>query len=699
MKKRDRVDIMPQTAIEKIVQRYAAGLEAGARVHAGDFVRIHPKHVMTHDNTGAVIPKFRSIFNSETGKSPVLPAIADPRQPVFAMDHDVQNTSPENLGKYAKIEAFAREHGIDYYPPGRGIAHQVMVEEGYVTPGSLVVGSDSHSNLYGAVAAVGTPVVRTDAAAIWATGETWWQIPELARVELTGALTPGATGKDVIVTLCGYFNSDEVLNCAVEFAGAGVASLSVEERMTIANMTTEWGALVGMFPFDERLRDFLNELAHEYEDSAQHKTSTIGTGVSPVIPRYTRADVDRWWAERASIEPDTGAFYSRELTLDLASVSPHVSGPEDVKTMTPIAEFERSPLPINKAYLMSCVNARLEDLAAAAAVVRGRRVAPSVEFYLAPASSRVKEDAERLGYWGDLIAAGAIELPPGCGACIGLGRGTLEPGEIGISATNRNFKGRMGSREAKCYLASPAVVAASAIAGRVCGPEALHIGTGWTHAPSADPVPRVRGECRFNTRPKRGQSTIAIREDFPERIPGRVILLPKDDLNTDGIYGKDVTYRDDITFEQQGAHAMLNYDPAFQRIARPGDIIVAGRNFGTGSSREQAATALASFGIRCVVAESFSQTYARNAYNNGFICIECPGLVDSLMLRLADERAAGAATIPGPDLTLDFAASVARTSDGEFDFPPLSPVAQELVSMGGAEAVIRARLADAGRDI
>ncbi len=699
---------MPQTAIEKIVQRYAAGLEAGARVHAGDFVRIRPKHVMTHDNTGAVIPKFKSIFVSETGGTPVPPVISDPRQPVFAMDHDVQNTSPENLGKYAKIEAFAREHGIDYYPPGRGIAHQVMVEEGYVTPGSLVVGSDSHSNLYGAVAAVGTPVVRTDAAAIWATGETWWQIPEIARVELTGALPAGATGKDVIVTLCGYFNSDEVLNCAVEFTGAGVASLSVEERMTIANMTTEWGALVGMFPFDDRLREFLSELAREFEENMARRA---------VPPRYTRADVDRWWSERASIEPDAGAFYSRVLTLDLSSVSPHVSGPDDVKTMTPIADFERSPLPINKAYLMSCVNARLEDLAAAAAVVRGRRVAPSVEFYLAPASSRVKEDAERLGYWGDLLAAGAIELPPGCGACIGLGRGTLEPGEIGISATNRNFKGRMGSRDAKCYLASPAVVAASAIAGRVCGPESLQSITGETPVPldvantgetpapldvantGGTPAPlRVRGECRVNSRPRRGSTAVTIRDDFPERITGRAIILPKNDLNTDGIYGKDVTYRDDITFEQQGAHAMLNYDPAFQRIARPGDIIVAGRNFGTGSSREQAATALASFGVRCVVAASFSQTYARNAYNNGFICIECAGLVDALMGRLADERAAGAITIPGPDLTLDFAASVARTPDGDFDFPPLSPVAQELVSMGGAEAVIRARLADADRN-
>src|SRR5439155_6601086 len=228
--------------------RYATGLPPGQLVHSGDFITIRPKHVMTHDNTGAVIPKFRQIGASR---------IADPRQPVFAIDHDIQNLSPENLGKYAKIESFAREHKIDFYPAGTGISHQVIVEQGYVVPGSMVVGSDSHSNLYGALCCLGTPVVRTDAASIWATGVTWWQVPPVARLNLRGKLRPGVTGKDVIVTLCGLFNHGEVLNHAVEFVGDGIASLSVEQRMTIANMTTEWGALVGLFPFDELTRDYL----------------------------------------------------------------------------------------------------------------------------------------------------------------------------------------------------------------------------------------------------------------------------------------------------------------------------------------------------------------------------------------------------------------------------------------------------------
>jgi hypothetical protein len=186
----------------------------------GDFVTIRPKHVMTHDNTGAVIPKFKEIFKGTPVGSPA-PRMHDPRQPVFAIDHDIQNKTPENLGKYAKIESFANEHGVDFYPAGTGISHQVMVEQGYVTPGSMVVGSDSHSNLYGALCCLGTPVVRTDAASIWATGVTWWQVPPVARCVFKGKLRPGVTGKDVIVTLCGLFNKDEVLNHAVEFVGAG----------------------------------------------------------------------------------------------------------------------------------------------------------------------------------------------------------------------------------------------------------------------------------------------------------------------------------------------------------------------------------------------------------------------------------------------------------------------------------------------
>jgi len=331
-------------------------------------------------------------------------------------------------------------------------------------------------------------------------------------------------------------------------------------------------------------------------------------------------------------------------------------------------------------------------LAQAASVVKGRQVADGVEFYLAAASSEVQAEAKERGYWDDLLKAGAIELPPGCGACIGLGAGTLDAGEVGISATNRNFKGRMGSRDAKCYLGSPAVVAASAIAGRICGPEALDdLKTDETPVPPSS-FQEARGEFRLNQAPARETGTVAVRDDFPASMTGRSLFLPQDNLNTDGIYGKDVTYRDDITFEQQGQYAMLNYDPVFQEIAARGDIIVGGRNFGSGSSREQAATALASRGIQCVIAATFSQTYKRNAFNNAFVCLECPALVDAVGARFEKESAAGQLTIAGPAIEVDYASSVVRMEGDEFGFMPMSLVAQELVAMGGCEAVVRRRL-------
>ena len=400
---------------------------------------------------------------------------------MFAIDHDIQNTTPENLGKYAKIEAFAREHGIDFYPAGTGISHQVMVEQGYVIPGSMVVGSDSHSNLYGAACCLGTPVVRTDAASIWATGVTWWQVPPIARCVLKGKLQSGVVGKDVIIALCGLFNNDEVLNMAVEFVGEGfaLASLTMDQRMSISNMTTEWGALVGIFPFDEVLRDYLYSRADYFAKVGAVKGRRPGKRREDSLGGYTRADVDRWWGSRAELQADPDAKYAVELELDLSTIIPHVSGPNTVKTMTSLPEIEAKHIKINKAWLMSCVNARYEDIAEAARIVKGKKVATGVEFYLAAASAEAQERATRDGHWKSLIDSGAIELPPGCGTCIGLGIGTIKAGEVGISATNRNFEGRMGDRNGLVYLGSPAVVAASAIAGYICAPTSMNKPLDW----------------------------------------------------------------------------------------------------------------------------------------------------------------------------------------------------------------------------
>ena len=644
---------MAQNLIEKIAQQFAVDLSADHEVQSGDYISIRPAYVMTHDNTGAVIPKFRAIGATR---------LANPAQVVHTLDHNIQDTSEKNLEKYKKIESFSKQMGANFFPAGRGIGHQIMCEEGFAWPGTLVVASDSHSNMYGGLGCLGTPIVRTDAAAIWATGQTWWQVPPVARVILTGKLKPGVTGKDVIITLCGVYNQDEVLNHAIEFSGPGVANLSIDERLTIANMTTEWGALAGVFPIDRTTIDWLNNRI----DMKEKAGSTH--------PRLNRDHLAA--LEKHALQADADAFYAREIVIDLARVQPHVSGPNSVKVMNSLSDLRAKNIPIHKAYLVSCVNSRQEDIAQAAAVLKGKKVAEGVEFYIAAASSEVQEESEANGDWQTLLDAGAKALPPGCGPCIGLGAGLLEDGEVGISATNRNFKGRMGSREADAYLASPGVVAASAIAGKIDYPGEWDSGrpekTQKSFKKSADKKQPVR-----------------IVDGFNPELSGELLFCYQDNLNTDGIYPGKYTYVDDFSPSQQAEVVMENYDPQFRAVARRGDILVGGFNFGTGSSREQAATALKYYGIQLVIAGSFSETYKRNAINNGFLVIEAPDLVEDLKNRFGTN----ALTVrSGLEVVIDFRESRIRLADTVYAIGPVGAAAQTLIVTGGLENWVKANI-------
>ncbi|KAJ3170866.1 mitochondrial Homoaconitase [Geranomyces variabilis] len=680
----------PQNTIEKIVQKYAVNLPKGHRVAQGDFVSIQPEHVMTHDNTAAVMSKFASIgaarFHSRT-------------QAVFTLDHDVQNKSEKNLAKYRSIQAFAKQHGIDFYPAGRGIGHQILIEEGYAFPGVMSVASDSHSNMYGGIGCLGTPIVRTDAAAIWATGRTWWQVPPVTKVSLlNGAKLPaGVTGKDVIVALCGLFNNDQVLNCAVEFSGDGqssdgLAGLSVDDRLTIANMTTEWGALAGVFPVDNVLISWLRARANR-----------LGAG----HPRINEARIRS--LSESLLHADAGAQYAKTLTLDLATVTPYVAGPNSVKHATALSDLERDRVAIHKAYLLSCTNARAGDLRAAADVFRGgRTLAPGVEMYVAAASSEVQRDAEAAGDWAELLRAGAKPLPAGCGPCIGLGVGLLQDGEVGISATNRNYKGRMGSPNAQAYLSSPAVVAASAIAGYICGPASL---------PPLNPssktlsTPSTQSSVSASARPATtfSETTVTdcsqpstqqtasppdIVDGFDPRLTGELLFCNHDNLNTDGIYPGKYTYQDDMPPEKMAKVVMENYDPEFAGIVRKNDILISGFSFGSGSSREQAATALLHAGFRAVFAGSFSETFKRNAINNGLVVLEAPALVRDLRAAFEHGKNGDAPlTIrTGWNATVDLVAGSIEVGGKAYALPKVGKAAQELIVEGGLENWVKNRI-------
>jgi len=381
--------------------------------------------------------------------------------------------------------------------------------------------------------------------------------------------------------------------------------------------------------------------------------------------------------------PDDDAKYFQTLTLDLSTVEPHVSGPNHVKVMSSVREISKKNIKVHKAYIVSCVNSRVNDLRQAANVIRKsdkKVVAEGVELYISAASDKVQKESENLGDWQLLVQAGAKVLPPGCGPCIGLGAGLLQDGEVGISSTNRNFKGRMGSRDAEAYLASPEVVMASALSGAISLPN--------YYSPKNDTKPTFTKRLHGQANPEK--STTKIIQGFPEVIEGEFVFVHQDNLNTDGIYPGKYTYKESITPEEQAQVAMENYDANFVKIAKKGHVLVAGYNFGTGSSREQAATCLKFMGIQLIVGGSFSETYKRNATNNGFLCIEVPAFVDYLKEHVGTSKET--VLVENSKVRINFKTSTLVFQQGsqtkEYQFHPVGPVAQELIVLGGLESMV-----------
>ncbi|KAF4443340.1 homoaconitase mitochondrial [Fusarium acutatum] len=700
----------PQTLVEKIAQKHAEGLAPGKKIKAGDYITLAPAKIMSHDNTFPISSKFMKLGASK---------IYDNRQPVFTLDHDVSNTSESNLRKYSLIREFAEKHGITNYPAGRGIGHQIMIEEGFAWPETVSVASDSHSNMYGGVGCLGTAVVRTDAAAIWATGKTWWQVPPVAKVTFTGILPPGVTGKDVIIALCGLFRDDQVLNHAIEFAGG--ESLTIDERLTISNMTTEWGALAGVFPVDDMLISWYR---------AKATTNAMFNGSSKDRINHKRIDE----LEQNRLSADPGATYAKELYLNLSTLSPIVSGPNSVKVATPLHKLEAENIPVNKAYLVSCTNSRASDIAAAARVFReaakeGKpaKVAPGVEFYISAASVPEQKIAEEAGDWQVLVEAGAIPMISGCGQCIGLGKGLLEPGEVGISASNRNFKGRMGSTSAKAYLSSPEIVAASALQGKIAGP-------GWYQKPEGvekviigegsgdfvadkalsieDALDKIINEAdaliaaaeksegaaeEVSPAASEEESLTEILPGFPEKVEGEIVFCDSDNINTDGIYPGKYTYEDNISQEKMAEVCMENYDTEFGKIAQPGDILVTGFNFGCGSSREQAATAILAKKIPLVVSGSFGNIFSRNSINNALMGVEVPRLVERLRETYKNDTEKPLTRRTGWKFVWDVRRSkvVITEKDGkqwEQKVGELPANVQEIIAKGGLEKWVKSKI-------
>lgn len=435
---------MGKTFAEKALAR-AAGLQTTI---AGQVVDARPDVVLSHDNTAAIAKIFRSIG---------LERVAIPERLVVTLDHAVPAPTPQHARNHAEVRAFVQEQGIrHFFEVGRGICHQVISEEALILPGQLIIGADSHTTHFGALGAFGVGVGRTEVAALWATGELWLRVPESIKIVVTGALGKGISAKDFCLSLIGQLGAEGGRYQSIEFSGSAIDSLSLDSRMVIPNMMAEFGAKNAYLAPDEKVFDYLAVRA------ARRLQLAGGSPQAVKLAASLRA---------AALYPDAAAVYSAVHTFDAAAIQLTVACPHTVDSTQPLAAVRG--IRVQQAFIGTCTNGRLEDLALAAEVLRGQRVAAGTRLLVVPASSQVYAEAIERGYMQILLAAGAAIGTPGCGPCMGNHMGVLAPGEVCISSANRNFKGRMGEPEAEIYLASPAVVAAAAVAGYIIDPREI----------------------------------------------------------------------------------------------------------------------------------------------------------------------------------------------------------------------------------
>ncbi len=444
---------LPQTFAQKALAR-SAGL---ARVAAGQVVDARPDVVLSHDNTAA-IRRIWLAFDQ--------PRVAIPERVAITLDHAVPAPTTQHAQNHAAIRDFVAEQGIrHFYEVGRGICHQVLSEEALVLPGQLILGADSHTTHFGWMGAFGAGIGRSEVAALWATGELWLRVPESIRIELDGVLPEGVTSKDFALYVIGDLGADGGLYASVEIGGSGIEALSLASRMVLPNMMAEFGVKNAYLAPDAAVIDFL----------AQRVAQRAARRAVQARPEaVVTPDVVAAWREpiaAGALYPDAGAAYSATHVYKAAALEPAVACPHSVDNVVPLSQVRGTR--VQQAFLGTCTNGRLEDIAAAARVVHGRRVAPGTRLLVIPASSEVLSDALRAGHIQTLVEAGAVIGVPGCGPCMGNHMGVPAPNETTISSANRNFRGRMGTRDADIYLANPAVVAASAITGVITDPREL----------------------------------------------------------------------------------------------------------------------------------------------------------------------------------------------------------------------------------
>ena len=557
---------------------------------AGSIVFRKPDIILTHDNTASIYSTFKKMGGAK---------VKDPNQLLIVLDHNAPPTTAKLANQYQTIRDIVKDQGIKkFHDAGKGICHQIMSE--YAKPGMVIVGSDSHTCTAGAFNAFAAGIDRTEAAGLWRQGETWFRVPESIKITLNGKLNDGVYAKDISLWIIGMIGSSGADYMSIEYYGEGVKTLSVDQRMTLANLASEMGAKNAVFPCDDTLKAWLGE------------------------------DFEGTWA-------DEGADYAKEITIDLGEIFPLVAAPHHVDNVKSVADVAGTEL--HEALVGTCTNGRLEDLRVVGEILKGKKVPKGFQLIIVPASQNIYLQAMKEGLIEIFLEAGANVLAASCGPCLGTGQGIPADGYNVISTANRNFKGRMGNKESFVYLASPATVAYSALAGKIVDPRGIE---------TNDKFPFSIKET----------NTVTIDENDNRRIDGVWNYADANDLNTDQMFAGNLTYSV-LSSEPEKImpHLFQGFDVNFTENVKEDDIIIAGDNFGCGSSREHPAVGLAHAGVKAVICGSVNRIFYRSSVNQGLPIIILPEAVKEYKA--------------GDKVDIDFEDGVVTIAEKEFKFAPL----------------------------
>jgi 3-isopropylmalate dehydratase small subunit len=602
---------MGQTLVEKIISQHSrAGVKPGDTVDVGIDTRA------ARDFGGAnVVKNLR-----QAGLS-----VAAPESTLFTFDCNPGGSDQGYAANQQICRTYARETGVVLRDIDQGIGTHVAIEEGRAWPGSTFVSTDSHANIMGAIGAFGQGMGDQDIAHAWASGKVWFKVPASAKVVLTG--TPGrhATAKDIVLAMARQFGANGLLGYAAELSGAAIDALELAGRITVASMATEMGGIIALLPPSPAILATLEELTGKCFET---------------------------------ITADADADYEQVFEVDVDGLGPMISRPGHPEDAVPVAEVAGRK--IDSVFIGSCTNGRIEDLRAAASVLRGKQVAPGIVLKVVPATRRVWQQALAEGLIEELMAAGALVGNAGCAGCAAGQIGQNGPGEVTVSTGNRNYAGKQGKGEV--FLASPATAAASAIAGVIATVETMPT------APVTFPI--VSGTA---VTPKDTAVATAEGSARPTLLKGRVWVIDEDNIDTDMIFhNRYLAITDPAEMGQYTFDNLAGWEDFAGRV-KPGDIVITGRNFGCGSSRQQAVDCFKTIGVQALIARSYGAIYERNAINAGLPVVS------------ADLVAAGIKD--GDEITLDLTTGKISWPGGEVAGEPLSEVQIEIYQRGGLLAL------------